>query len=1338
MPVILTCSQGHQWSGDKPSCPVCGQAAVKGVAQPTGDLGETVSVPSPRETDHPGASKGIAPSTGDLGETVCAPARPDTDVPPAAEAGALKIETVAISTAYPSVPGYEVLRELGRGGMGVVYQARQLSLGRFVALKMILAGGQAGDEERKRFRSEAEVLARLQHPNLVQIFEVGEFEGRPFFSMEFVDGGNLEDKFEGKPQPPETAAKMASTLARAVHAAHERGVVHRDLKPGNVLLTRDGQPKITDFGLAKQMDSAIGQTRTGAIMGTPSYMAPEQASGKVHAIGPVSDVFALGSMLYEFLTGRPPFMAETGWDTILQVVHQDPLPPSKLRPHLPRDLETICLKALEKEPKKRYASAAEFADDLDRYLKHEPIKARPTGRIERLAKWIRRRPVAAALVGTALAAAIALVSLGTWYHLHLEKLNAENQRGMIRLSVVEGTQQRRAGDWYASLVWFAYALERDAGNPEREPMHRARLASTLREVPRLVQLWSHSEPVNHGSFSPDGKLVVTASNDDTAVVRDVATGQTLATLHHHGDVVQAWFSPDPEGRWVLTASRDGTARVWQARTGRAVTLPLRHGAPLRCAYFNHDATLVVTAGNDQRARIFSVKEDGPAGEPVSHERNINWAVFSPDGKWLATASEDHSARIWDVATRQPITPPLVHDAAVTQVAFSPDSKVLASCGNDQMARLWRVGPDIPLEQRRIAALRHEDPVKWASFSPDSQRVLTVSEDRTAKIWSVADGRLDAPPLVHGSDVRRYAAFTPDGCWVLTASDDNTGRVWDAHTGKPATTTLTHNGLVHATVGSPNGHTVLTVSDDRSVRLWDLASGTLLRSKTASHAVAPRAPTNLTSPNGKHELEVKDREVRVVTLAGEPVSAIMSHDEKVELATFSPDGKWIVTATSEGTVRVWDAASGRPRPAPGGNGQVTMRLASVVNAVAFTPDNRRLATASNDNTAQIFDLATGELLIQPMRHEGSVNDVTFSPDSVRLATAGNDRTARVWDTVVGTALTPPLEHPHAVLGVRFSPDGHSLITTTSVGRQRTWDLPTDERPIGELVELSRLLAGSYIARSGAYMPVALEGQLALWARLRGKQPEFIAATGTEVNEWHRRRAEECEAEHRWKGTLWHVDRLIAAEPDNWRDRLQRGSALGELARWEPAIADYAFVVEKAPQRAEAVVRLALLRLETGDEAAFLTSCRAALKQFDDPGVAPDDAFRVAWLCDLVPQEGLDRARVVTLAERAANSDAKSDRYLSTLGGALLRAGRTEEAITKLQDAVSLHGKGGTAEQFFFLALAHHRLGHASEAQRWLRQAREDQANALALDTLPWTRRLELKFLSTEAGKAVGDK
>ena len=334
----------------------------------------------------------------------------------------------------PTISGYEILGELGEGGMGIVYKARQTGLNRLVALKMIIGGSQVREHHLARFRIEAEAVAQLRHPNIVQIYDIGEADGLPYVALELLEGGDLKDRLAGTPQPGMPAALLVATLARAIHAAHQARIVHRDLKPSNVLLTADQVPKITDFGLAKRLESDDNQTQSGAVLGTPSYMAPEQALGRNKDVGPAADIYALGAILYDVLTGRPPFKGETIIETVRLVIHTDPVPPSRLVPRLARDLETICLKCLHKDPQKRYSTAEELAKDLDRYREGKPIKARPTPLWEHGHKWARRRPAVALAVAVSL---VAFLGLTAGMIAHQQRRNAfvdkEQDHGMVLL-----------------------------------------------------------------------------------------------------------------------------------------------------------------------------------------------------------------------------------------------------------------------------------------------------------------------------------------------------------------------------------------------------------------------------------------------------------------------------------------------------------------------------------------------------------------------------------------------------------------------------------------------------------------------------------------------------------------------------------------------------------------------------------------------------------------------------------------------------------------------------------------------------------------------------------------
>ena len=390
--------------------------------------------------------------------------------------------------AFPSIPGYEVEAILGRGGMGVVYKARHLRLNRTVAIKTLLGGGSAGPHERERFQREAEAVAALRHPNIVQLYDVGEEEGRPYFTMEFVDGGSLALKLAGSPQPARPSADLVSTLADAVHAAHRGGIVHRDLKPANVLLAADGTPKISDFGLARRLEGGAALTLSGVPVGTPSYMAPEQALGRAAAVGPATDVYALGAILYELLTGRPPFRAATAAETVQQVISQEPAPPSRLNAQVPRDLETICLKCLHKEPARRYSSAEELADDLRRFGEGRPIQARRVGWSERTWRWCRRNPTVAALTAASLVPIFMAVGGGLW----LGRQSAERQgraREAIEAVLAQVPGLRRQGRWPEAESILAQGRSRlvEAGSDDlRRQLAQAekdlRLAAELERI----------------------------------------------------------------------------------------------------------------------------------------------------------------------------------------------------------------------------------------------------------------------------------------------------------------------------------------------------------------------------------------------------------------------------------------------------------------------------------------------------------------------------------------------------------------------------------------------------------------------------------------------------------------------------------------------------------------------------------------------------------------------------------------------------------------------------------------------------------------------------------------
>jgi WD40 repeat protein/tRNA A-37 threonylcarbamoyl transferase component Bud32 len=755
---------------------------------------------------------------------------------------------------------YELVEEIARGGMGIVYKARQVSLNRMVAVKMIGPERFSTKESIERFLREAQAAAMLQHPNIVPIHEVGICEGDHFFSMDYVSGPNLAKVVRDTPLPPRVVARYVKEIAQAIHYAHEKGILHRDLKPSNVLIdaTTD-QPRVTDFGLAKRIGNASELTMTGQVLGTPSYMPPEQASAERGKVGRYSDVYSLGAILYHLLTRRPPFETPLEGrveDVLLQVLNNDVVAPRSLNGGIPKDLETICLKCLEKEVKRRYPTALELADELDRMLRGEPIKARPVSRADHAIKWVRRHPAVAAL--TAGLTLVSLIGLGLvlwqWQRAATANRNLLESLDRMQLRAVEAFFDR--GDNRSAFAYLADVLRRSPGN--RTAGARALSALMYRDDHLLLtDSLEHQGPVRSASFSPDGLRVVTASSDRTARIWDARTGQQIGmALQHQSWVRSASFSPD--GLWVVTASADRTARISDAYTGRQSGEPLRHDSEVFSASFSPDGLRIVTASDDKTARIWDARTRKPVGVALQHQNRVKAASFSPDGLRIVTASDDKTARIWDTRTGQPIALPLQHQDWVESASFSPDGLRVVTASYDKTARIW----DTRTGQQIGVPLQHQGPVEVASFSPDGLRVVTASADETSRIWDAGTGHQIGPPLRHQNRVQS-ALFSPDGLRVVTASRDKTARIWDVRTGQQLGESLRHDSEISSASFSPDGLRVVTASRDKTSGIWD---------------------------------------ARTVL----PIRQYLRHDAEVTSALFSPDGLRVLTTSAGKPTRIWDA------------------------------------------------------------------------------------------------------------------------------------------------------------------------------------------------------------------------------------------------------------------------------------------------------------------------------------------------------------------------------------------------------------------------------------------------
>ena len=889
----------------------------------------------------------------------------------------------------------------------------------------------------------------------------------------------------------QSVASIGVQVSHALEYAHKQGINHRDIKPSNLLLDTQGTVWVTDFGLAKA-DDQQNLTHTGDILGTLRYMPPEAFEGKTDAR---SDVYSLGLTLYEMLAFRPAFDERERKRLIVQVTQEEPARLGKLNRHVPRDLQTIVHKAIDKDPKQRYGSAAALAEDLQRFIEDEPIKARRVSRTERLWRWCRRHPAQAAASLLALLVMVALATLAVGYSFvrqlrreqertHLALEDATNQRALAallsaRLALERGLSLCQQGNTAQGLIWMARSLElAPEGDPDLERDIRTNIARWRTSLHRLQAVWRTPCPLEALATSPDGKLFLTGGTDGIPRLWDMATGRLLQELPHHQDGVWAGaFSPD--GKTVLTGGDGFKAHLWDVASGKPLGPPLEHQGIVCAVAFSPDGKTILTGSADGTARVWDAVARTPLGT-VMHHQDWVWAVaFSPDGKLILTGSRDQTARLWEAGTGKPVGAPLVHQGGVHGVAFAPDGNTLATCVSVNVAQRW----DVATHQPKGDPLVHQDDVYSVAFSPDGKIIATGSHDKTLRLWEAQTGKPLLPVLLQGGSLKAIA-FTPDSKSVLTASADQTVRLWQVGTGDPFGTALRHQGILMAVAFSPDGKTVLTGSVDKTARLWDAATGRELR-QFRGHQGGVWAIAY--SPDGKTILTgSSDRTALLWNVdTGEPIHHALKYDFlNFMTAAFNPNGKIVATATG-GEVRLWDAATGQPIGQPHREGPssavafspdgsllltgsqtgtgwlldsatgkslrtLTPAHHGPIDAVAFSPDGRTCLTASHaDQTVKLWETASGKAIGQPLQHrvaEASFFAAAFSPDSKTVATGGEDEIAHLWDATTGAPIGGPMRHQGKVWAVAFSPDGKMLLTGSVDGTVRLWDAATG-KPIG---------------------------------------------------------------------------------------------------------------------------------------------------------------------------------------------------------------------------------------------------------------------------------------------------
>jgi WD40 repeat protein/tetratricopeptide (TPR) repeat protein/tRNA A-37 threonylcarbamoyl transferase component Bud32 len=1043
-------------------------------------------------------------------------------------------EPVTLTPAPPpsAVPGYELLGQIGRGGMAVVYKARHVQLNRVVALKMLLPHDADDAPQLKRFRAEARTVARLRHPNIVQIYEVGEHDGRPFFSLEYLEGGTLGESLKGRPQPPRGAAAVVERLARAVQYAHEQGVIHRDIKPANVLLAPDGTPKLSDFGLARETRVDQRVTQSGLVIGTPSYMAPEQAQGSSQEVGPAADVHALGVLLYEMLTGRPPFRGATLLDTLVQAMHQEAASLSRVRPGLPRDLSTICHHCLEKDPARRYPSAGALADDLRRFLDGEPIRARRVGELERLAKWARRRPAIAGLLAALLVALLAGAGASAFFAVRAgiardkAELREKDAVNATRAAVSAGKEagearneaQRQAAGLYLDrglaladggepdkgLHWMLHALRvAPEGEADFRRAVRANLAAWDGQVHALTQVLSHPGPVRSVAFSPDGRQVLSGCEDGRARLWDAATGERIWESDALGGPVFA-VALSPDGLRFAAAACQGTPtgqaiiRLWDRATYHPTGRPIKLRSYVRALAWSPDGKTLATGGGGGPDRGGTCLWDAATGEPRGAPRPISYECravgWSPGGQVLAAGDGAESkpgpasVRCWGSAGA-PAGPALAHPLGVTALAFSPDGRQLVTGCDDSAVRLWEVGTGKLLREPS----HYPDRVFAVAFTPDGLQYVTGCDDSLVRFWDTATGREQGAPVRH-TDRIRGLAVSADGRLLATASFDRTVRLWELSRQPPAPADPTDPAAVRrhrdppAAAGSPRRFPLAEFSLDCTAVLMGGSGGNWarvmavdparplghpVRTATGVHPIA-FGPTGLFA-TGTHE----DPQTRLWSAAtGEPVSLPLRHASAVECLTFSPDGKTLATGDYGAQVRLLDATTGREVAPPLPQVDIVLRL-------AFSPDGKTLAAGTSDGRShapqvRLWDVATRRPVGKPMPHGSRVTLLAFRPDGRVLVTGTWDRSIRLWDAATGEPLGPPAPLGGELTAAAFSPDGRLLAAAGRDGNARLWDGQTGA-PIagGSLTHPAGLTALAFSPDGHTLATGSQDGGARLW-------------------------------------------------------------------------------------------------------------------------------------------------------------------------------------------------------------------------------------------------------------------
>jgi WD40 repeat protein/serine/threonine protein kinase len=1008
---------------------------------------------------------------------------------------------------------YKLLQQIGEGGMGVVYMAEQEQpIRRRVALKIIKPGMDSA-QVIARFEAERQALALMDHQNIAKVLDAGTTDsGRPYFVMELVHGVPITQYCDDHHMTPRERLELFLPVCHAIQHAHQKGIIHRDLKPSNVLVCLyDGVavPKVIDFGIAKATGQQLTErtmfTQFGSLVGTLEYMSPEQAEMSQLGIDTRSDVYSMGVLLYELLTGTTPLerkrVKEAGFDEIRRLIREEEPPkpstrlsssgvalaaisaqrhtePAKLTRQVRGELDWIVMKALEKDRNRRYESANSLGRDVERYLHDEPVEACPPTAGYRLRKFARKHKaglvtatafVVLLLVGTAVSAWQAVLAQANENKANAHAAQAErkeqeakNERDQVRALNEKFRRTLYASDMnLAQHAWDAGGAGLVRNLLER---HIPRAGETdLRDFEwHYLNRQCHTEllTLNGGgkgvAYSPDGKRLASASYDSNSKdgmvnVWDAQTGHKLLTLKgHRGSIDGVVFSPDGKLLACAPSGPGAEATVWDGQTGQ-VLLSLK-GA-FNCVVFSPDGKRLASPAQDPRTHEDAVKVwDAQTGQELLSlkKSGIDWVVFSPDGKRLATATgDDNTVKVWDAQTGQELLTCKGHTSTIWPVVFSPDGKRLASASNDQTVKVW----DAQTGRELLSIKGHRDWDFSVVFSPDGKRLATTDQ-QIVKVRDAKTGQ-ELLTLKGHSDPVGSVAFSPDGRHLASASEDATVKIWDTHAVPKPLIYQDGATAVASMAFSPDGKRLASgsgvpyggweESKPFETKVWNAETGKVLLSLKGHTG-------QVEGPDGKRLASASGAVLFnwvYSSPGGAKVWDAQTGQELLSLkggaysVAFSPDGNRLATG-SGGSDSHGKRFPGDVKVWDARTGQEILTLkghTDAVLSVAFSPDGKRLASASDDQTLKVWDAQTGQELLTLKGHNGRVRSVAFSPDGKRVASASEDKTVRVWDTQTGQGTLTLKGHARYVRNVIFSPNGLRLASVADDKRVKVWDAQT---------------------------------------------------------------------------------------------------------------------------------------------------------------------------------------------------------------------------------------------------------------------------------------------------------